>query len=332
MVAPAEKRFLWSPDGARWYVRKKGRYHRILSKVGTPEFDADYWAIIQGRAHGVKTTWAALIDLYRASDQWAGHKPRTRSDYDRVFTYIIETNGGRDMTRVTRRDAMAAIERNAHRVKFANYIATVMSVLCEFAKNRGWIKENPVRGFRHMKTPDDKRQPHKPWPDAIVERWRAEAGPLGRLVLELGIGTVQRPADLCRFTWGDYDGDSLRIVQGKTGHALTLPCTAALRAALDAARPEYCLPETTIITGPMGGPIKYRALAALMLVERRRLGLEAYDLHGLRYRGVRELARAGCSDDEIAAYSGHSSKAMIRLYAGAERQAMRAMQAREKRG
>jgi hypothetical protein len=40
---------------------------------------------------------------------------------------------------------------------------------------------------------------------------------------------------------------------------------------------------------------------------------------------------AGCDDDEIATYSGHASKDMIRKYDGEARQIMRALQAREKR-
>lgn len=75
----------------------------------------------------------------------------------------------------------------------------------------------------------------------------------------------------------------------------------------------------------------YRYIAYLMLSERKRLGLEAYDLHALRYRGVMELALAGCDDDEIASYSGHTTKAMIAKYAGEARQQMRAKQARLKR-
>ncbi len=44
-----------------------------------------------------------------------------------------------------------------------------------------------------------------------------------------------------------------------------------------------------------------------------------------------ELAWAGCDDDEIMSYSGHSTKAMVRKYAGEARQIMRARQARAKR-
>ena len=72
-------------------------------------------------------------------------------------------------------------------------------------------------------------------------------------------------------------------------------------------------------------------MARVMARERTRLDLMAYDLHALRYRGVMELAWSGCDDDEIASYSGHSSKEMIRKYAGIARQIMRARTAAEKR-
>ncbi len=51
------------------------------------------------------------------------------------------------------------------------------------------------------------------------------------------------------------------------------------------------------------------------------------DLHW----GGMELAWAGCDDDEIASYSGHTSKLMIVKYAADARQIMRARQAAAKR-
>lgn len=176
-----------------------------------------------------------------------------------------------------------------------------------------------------------RKRPHVPWPDDAIAKFRAEAAPFQRLVFEIGIGTVQRPSDWLRFTWGDYDGDSLKVVQGKTGVKLTLPCSDHLRAVLDAARPEHASDDAPIIMG-RSGPLTYQAMADAMRAERERLGLMAYDLHALRYRGVMELAWAGCDDDEIAAFSGHNTKAMIIKYAGEARQIMRARTAREKRG
>ena len=136
------------------------------------------------------------------------------------------------------------------------------------------------------------------------------------------------------FRWGDYDGDSLTLRQNKTDKPLVLPCTAELKSALDdtkAALGVIPIAGKPILSKLDGNPMGYRYMSQVMLRERRRLGLEAYDLHALRYRGVQELAWQGCTDDEIAAYSGHATKAMIEKYAGEARQVMRARQAREKR-
>lgn len=75
----------------------------------------------------------------------------------------------------------------------------------------------------------------------------------------------------------------------------------------------------------------YHAMARVMVRERKRLGLMAYVQHALRYRGVMELPWAGFTHDEIASYSGHTSKAMIIKYAGEASQFKRARQADAKR-
>ncbi|MFO1203008.1 MAG: tyrosine-type recombinase/integrase [Tabrizicola sp.] len=333
------KPYLWEKSPGVFYVRRKGRYFRITAEAGTEDFDRQYWNILKGHTPA-RTSWRALVEAFRASDRWRELKPRTRADYDKCFAYIVDLNGDRDVARFTARDVVVMLDKNTHRVRFGNYVASVLSVLCEFARvDLGWLKVNPAKGIRKRRVPEERKAPHLVPDDAAVAKWRAEALPLPRLIFELGVGTVQRPGDLGRFRWGDYDGESLRLVQGKTGKPLRLPVTPELKAALDVASwrdaTERGLPTVAdpILVGPDGAPMKYRYMAALMLAERRRLGLErAFDLHGLRFRGVQELAWAGCSDEEIEAYSGHASKAMVRHYAGEARQIMRARSAAEKRG
>lgn len=322
------KKYLHEPKPGFIYVRKGGRYFgRIDAPEGTAEFDRQYWDILSGRTVEPKTSWNALIESYRGSQRWPGLKPRTRTDYEKVLTYIAEKNGGRDATRTTRKDVIAAMEANRHRTRFANYIPAVMSVLFEHAKDIGWMRDNPAQGVRKLPVPPDRRKPHNLWPDWAVQRWRDEASLQARLIFEIGVGSVQRPGDWVRFRWADYDGQSLTLTQGKSQRLLSLPCTDMLKAALDAA------PKTglTILTRRDGRPLTYDRLSKLMASERRRLDLMAYDLHALRYRGVMELAWSGCDDDEIASYSGHTSKEMIRKYAGIARQIMRSRSAAEKR-
>lgn len=330
MVKP--KKWLWSGDkGKTWYFRRDGNYVRIRGAPGTQEFDLEYWAIRGGKAPGSRKTWAKLVISYKLSDRWTNLSPVSRHDYQRVLDYVLEKNAQKEVQKLQRADVLAAMGANHHRVRFANYIPQVMSVLCEHAIDLGWLETNPAKGARRIKTPIEKRRVHLPWTDAAVTIWRERAKPLPRLIFEIGVGSVQRPGDWPRFCWSDYDGDSLTVVQGKTGKALTLPCTDALRAALNAARPDPCNANLSILRNTYGQPMTYHAMGAIMRAERRRLGLEAFDLHGLRYRGVMELAWAGCNDDEIAAYSGHASKEMIRKYAGAARQVTQARSARDKR-
>ena len=118
---------------------------------------------------------------------------------------------------------------------------------------------------------------------------------------------------------------NLKTTQGKTDVNLVLPCTDHLKATLDAHKAALAyvpLASKAILSLDNGNRMTYFYMAKVMRAERIRLGLEAYDLHALRYRGVMELAWAGCTDDEIASFSGHATMAMIKKYAGEARQIM----------
>ncbi|MFA5539005.1 MAG: tyrosine-type recombinase/integrase [Gemmobacter sp.] len=332
---PGRKPYVREVKPGYLYVYKGGKYlGRITATEGTAELDRQYWEIMTGKRAEAKRSWGAAWDILRQSDRWAEKSPRYRKDLEPVFEYIVEKVGKRDVARLTQADIYDAMEKNRRRTRFANYIPVAFSMMAKEVIRRRWLVENPAIGIERLKVPKDRQKQHVPWPDAAVEKFRAEAGALERLIFEIGVGSVQRPSDWLLFTWGDYDGDSLRLRQGKTDKALVLPCTAALKAALDTAKaalPFSPMPGLHIIRKKDGSRMTYRRMAEVMMAERKRLGLTDYDLHALRYRGVMELAWAGCDDDEIMSYSGHATKAMVRKYAGEARQIMRARQAREKR-
>jgi integrase len=260
-------------------------------------------------------------------------KPRTRKDYEKVLSYLEQKIGGRSVKQLSRQHVIQAQRANAHRVRFANYIPQMLVILCEHAIDLGWLSQNPARGVRKLPTPEERKQVHVPWTDCAVEAFREQANPIERLIFELGVGTVQRPGDWVNFTWADFDGETLAVQQNKTGYTLKLPCTPELKAALIDAQARYA---GGAVVGPIlrtqsGGKMSYRYMAQIMLKARRRMGLEQFDLHALRYRGIKELAWAGCSDDEIKSFSGHATEAMVMKYAGEARQIMRARQAAKKR-
>lgn len=312
-----------------WYFRR-GRMTPIrLPDPSDTGFLAAYDEAAKGpkRTTSSKTTISALIDSYMASARWEKLAPRTQRDYRGVLDHIAAKAGGHDVSVITRPAVIEARDNNRSRVRFANYLVQIYSILCEHAIDKGWMGENPVTGTSYLTVPKEKRQEHEPWTDAAAAKWREQAGGMERLAFELGVGTTQRPDDLARIRWGDYDGLALTIRQQKTGVELVIPCTPELKAALDKA-PRRAL---TVLSQPSGRPMNYGALSRMMLAERKRLGLEAHDLHAMRYRGIMELAWAGCTDAEIDAISGHVTEAMRRKYAGKARQIMRAREAAKKR-
>lgn len=328
------KKYIWRHPSGRIYVRIKGKLTRITAEENTAEFDSQYWQILNGKQVETKTSWAAIIRAMRDSDKWANFSPRYRKDLEPIFTYLELKIGATDVSKLTPADVYDAMDANKHRVRFANYIPTAISMLTQLAIKKRWRNENPFYKMDKLKVPKDRQKPHLPWTDSAVALMRAKAEPLALLIFEIGVGSVQRPGDWVQFTWGDYNGDTLKLRQNKTGKALQLPCTNALKLALDVAKANLGFaphPSRHILTRADGSAMDYHAMARVMVRERKRLGLMDFDQHALRYRGVMELAWCDCSDDEIASYSGHTSKAMIIKYAGEARQIMRARQAAAKR-
>ena len=321
--------------GPRRYIEFRHNGVSVLMKEapGTPAFALAYAKLLNGvTPKPTATSFTALVADYKTSPQWEKLKPRTQADYGKVLDWVVDVLGPLPVAGMRRKDVIRAQAENADRTRFANYIVQVLNVLFDRALDIGWRDDNPAKGVSLLATPDDRKRAHVPWTDEAVATMRAQSSGMPRLIFEVGIGTVQRPDDWTRFKWGDYDGDTIALRQGKTGVKLVIPCTEALRMAMDAEKARLNPhPARSILTSVRGLPLTYRRMSELMLAERKRLGLLEYDLHALRYRGVMELAWAGCTDDEICSYSGHRTKEMVAKYAGEARQIMLARSARGKR-
>ncbi|MCE8431770.1 tyrosine-type recombinase/integrase [Rhodovulum sulfidophilum] len=328
------KKYLWQHQSGRWYVRKSGRYYPITATEGTSEFDAQYWQILNGRAAQARRSWSPLIAELKRTEKWAGFSPRYRKDLEPILLYLEDKIGSKDVSLLRPKHVYEAMDANTHRVRFANYIPVAVTLLARLARRKGWRADNPAENIERLAVPKHRQKPHYTWPDDAVQKMRDEGAELPRLIFEIGIGSVQRPGGWVGFTWGDYDGKRLSLVQNKTGLPLKLPCTEELRKALNRAKKKLATPvspERPILARKDGSAMSYFTIARIMREERAKLGLSKYDLHALRYRGVKELAYAGCSDEEIGSFSGHISKSMIRKYAGEARQEMQAQKAHAKR-
>ncbi|MBN8185602.1 tyrosine-type recombinase/integrase [Salipiger thiooxidans] len=204
----------------------------------------------------------------------------------------------------------------------------------EHAKDMGLLtkaEENPAKGIKALKYEKKEREP---WPDTMVAAFRKAYayGSRERTLFELCLGTGQRIGDVLRMQWGYVRGDTILVIQGKTGARLEIPLTPHLAAALDATERHSLF----ILTKDMSktkrpGQWEYRGASDAMRAAREAIGAQDYDLHGLRYTAAVELLLAGCSDDLISAVTGQSA-AMVRHYTRHVRQRVRAREAQERRG
>ncbi|MFC3571403.1 tyrosine-type recombinase/integrase [Paracoccus simplex] len=321
-------KYVYRKKGGRIYFIRRGfKTVRIVSEPGTPEFWAEYAAILRGRAPvPAGRTLKALAISYQFSDRFTALAPRSRQDYLRVLDYVKEKLGPLPADRMKRKDVIRAQQVNKEAVRFANYIVQVLRVMFEHAIDQGWRDDNPAKGVRLLKSG---RAPRLPWPEDMIAAFR-QAAPIGtraRLIFELLLGTGQRIGDVLKMCWDDLAEGGVHVRQGKTGAPLWIPLTSGLREALGAT-PKVGL---TICAQANGRPTSYHGAHALIMAVRTEIGAEEFDIHALRHTAAHELAAAECSDEVIQAITGHSSVAMVRHYTGSSRQKARAKEAQSRR-
>jgi len=130
----------------------------------------------------------------------------------------------------------------------------------------------------------------------------------------LAIYTGQRRGDLVALPWSAYDGQRIRLTQGKTGAGLVIPCHPMLRAKLEQWRRDRNPAVMTILTDDRRMPWDAHRLSNNFPYALRALGLTGLNVHGHRKLAATNLAEAGGSTHEIAAITGHRTLSMIQLY------------------
>ncbi|HEV2557266.1 MAG TPA: tyrosine-type recombinase/integrase [Microvirga sp.] len=178
-------------------------------------------------------------------------------------------------------------------------LAALARVL-SWGRDFGHIKHNPLATFERAYRSD---RSELIWLPEHVEAFEAVASLDLTRAMALALHTGQRQGDLLRLTWAAYDGAGIALKQGKTGRGVYIPCTKALKEALD----EWPRRSTQILTRADGTPWTRDAF--------KQAWRDAYaasempdDLHfhDLRGTAVTMLAEAGCTVPEIAAITGHS--------------------------
>lgn len=285
-----------------YYAWPKGP--RLPGKPGDAAFVAAYNAAVAQKIELPAGTLQTILNGFQASSDWDDLAPRTRADYVKLIKVIEVEFGDFPLSalsdRRSRADFLEWRDRRAKQSRRqADYGWVVLARILSWAEGRGLISGNPcARGGRLYRG----NRADKIWTDDDEARFYASAPKHLHLALTLALWTGQRVGDLLRLTWQQYDGEVIRLQQGKTGARVVVPVGAPLKVALDACRGKV----GPILLTIEGKPWTADGFRASWRKARDAAGVVGVTFNDLRGTAVTRLALAGCTEAEIATISGHS--------------------------
>jgi integrase len=318
---------------ARYYFRKPGVKRMPLPGLpGSAEFMQAYQEALAGQesprpmigaSRSKAGSLSALIASYYGSPQFLTLRPSSRATYRSIAECVRAEHGDKPVALLTRKHIVAMLAKKVETPAAANNWLRTMKILMAFAVEEGWRTDNPSAGIKRIRA---RTQGFHTWDEmeiAAFER-RHPVGSMARLAFALLLYTAQRRSDvICMGRQHIRDG-LLQVRQQKTGATLAIPLHPEL-AAIIAATPTTHL---TLVTSNYGRPFTGPGFGNKMRQWCDEAGLPAHcAAHGLRKAACRRLAEAGCSANEIASISGHSTLTEVSRYTKAADQERMAREA-----
>jgi enterobacteria phage integrase len=316
-----------------YFRRGRGSRIPLPATVGSDEFDAAYQAaltgqLVAGRHKHVKPaqgTIGALIASYMRSSAYLGLRETTKVGYASRIDALRTKHGSRTVAGLTRQRIVSGIlQPYADRPGAGFAILKMLRVLIRHGIDLGWLNHDPSIGIKRPKT-----QEIRSWTDVEIEAFEQHwpTGTKQRLAFALMLYTGQRRSDVHRMTWADVSEGTIRVVQQKTGHKLTIPLHRDLLAVLAVANRDH----VTIINTEYGKPFTVDGFSQWIrdAITVAGLPLETQP-HGLRKAAGRRLAEAGCTAHEIMAVLGHKTLSETERYTRQADQARLAIEAMTK--
>jgi integrase len=299
---------------AVWYVRRNGKRTRLSSKFGTPEFEAEYRAVLAGKTKNVKRTQpdgslAWLVARYRETTAWQSLSSATKKQRENILRQIVESAGNRPIAKITTATIVAGRDRRAGTPFQARHFLDTLRGVFRWAYEARLVKTDLTAGVKNPSrtntvgfipwTEDDVASYEKRWPIGTRERvWldvllytglrRGDAVRLGRQHVRDGIATLKTE---------------------KTDTVVTLPILPVLGETL-AASP---CGDLTFISGKSGNPLTKEAFGNLFRKACRAASVPG-SAHGVRKIAATRAANAGATVAQLEAIFGWQGGAMAALY------------------
>jgi integrase len=317
----------------RYYYRRAGRRFALPGRPGEAEFMGAYElaAAAFSSVEPMRSldppagTFNALALAYYRSPNFLGLKASTQQTYRREIDRWREAHGTKRVVHLERRHILAQMgERDeASGPEAANNLLRVVRILCAFAVENDWRRDNPALRVKKFKMRGDG---FIAWSEDDIAKYLKhwKAGTRGRLALLLLLYTGQRRSDVIQMGRQHVSADTIRVKQSKTGAHLVIPLHPDLKSVVTK------LPKDGLafLTTQYGRPFKDGAAFGNQFREWcKAAGVKGRSAHGLRKSAAVRLVEAGCSSKEVAAITGHASLREIERYTKAAEQEKLARQA-----
>lgn len=306
----------------RYRFRRKG-YAQYLFKQppGTEGFRQEYQGCLEGifaeqvspgSERTAPGTFDDLISRYYRSPDFLDPSDRTREVYRGVIERWRRKYGKAKVKDLQPRhvaDMMA--EMLPHRTA-ANMLRKRLSALMQFAIRQGVTDRNPVLATKPYKV---EGSGFHTWSEEEIAKYEARhpVGTPARLALDLMLWTGQRGGDARVLGPQHIKKKRLVITQEKTKVTVSLPILPALAQSI-MATPSGGL---VFLLSAHGKPYSRKGFGNKFRQWCDEAGLKHCSAHGLRKAAARRFAEAGCSNQQIKSWTGHTTDSEVARYTAA---------------
>lgn len=290
------------------YAELLARVERSEVVLRSPDRTSFRWLIRQYRGG----------DGQRPSEEFRALTDATQIDYNRTLDVIEAELGDEPFGLATRSMIKAVRDSHAHHPRKAHKIKQMVSRLYSWAEENDLVPEgfNPAARIKRLKRKGGEQE-YVVWSTHEIELFLASAPAHVCTAAMIALYTGQRASDVASMRWSQWQGEVIRVRQGKTGALLDIACHRLLRTHLEALREAGANLKGTICLTARGRPFNannlataiYRAIQAIPDMPKNR------SFHGLRYAAGSAMEEAGCTIGEIEAVLGHRTARMAMKYA-----------------
>lgn len=297
-----------------WYFRRgKEKRIRLPGAFGSAEFNDAYNAVLSGqpvekRAQAPRTSLRWLVDRYYESGRFINLAKGTQKNQRLVLEKVCSTGGSLNFKAITKKDIIAGkVRREAKPNSAVAYVVT-MKVLFNFAKDSGWIYENPADGV-DVKVP--KTDGFHTWTPEEVQKFQSHyaIGTIPRLAMDIMLYTGLRISDAFRLGPQHIRDGYITMKTQKTKSEVSIPLLPPLAESISATKVRGLL----FLPSPSGGVWPDTSASRWFKQRCREAGVPG-TAHGLRKAGATFAAENGATPHELAAMYGWASTKMAEVY------------------